>query len=504
MSDVSLSVFIVLLVMVLAFGIGMIAYFRRISDSTVDFFVASRTLGFVALFFTYTATYHSASAFLGTGGFFYKHGMAYWALGPFTQIIGGLCLFIFGYRIWLLGKKYDYVTPGDMLGDFYQSDFLRALIGILGALFIIPYIQMQLAGAGWIAEFATFGAISYAWGAIGLGVFVVIYVFFGGIRSVVWTDIFMGIFMFLAIVVGGALISTALWGSPGEIWQMIYRETPGQLVLPGAPGYFKLPMAFSWVVIITIGLSITAPHMIIRMFAAGSLRVLKWVAILAPLYLVWIYVSYIWLGMGARAAMPGIEFADQILPRFTFEYLPVWLAALIAAGGLCATLSTADSQLLTTAQLIGRDVYEKTINKKAKDRTVLGISRAAVICIFIFSAWAVLEPPQLLSMLVAVSTAGLSQFFPSIVGCLFWPRATKAGAISGLIVGTLIAIYFLFINKMNPWGMHPGFVGLIFNIIVFTVVSYLTPPQPPEVIAKFHGFMDSDEARQMIKESLNN
>ncbi|WP_408011098.1 sodium:solute symporter family protein [Pseudalkalibacillus sp. A8] len=493
-----ISIIIVGLFTFVVLSIGIFGWAKKLDTSTQDYFVASRTLGFVALYFTYTATYHSASAFLGTGGFLYVHGIAYWAIGPYTQALGGLLLYIFGSRIWLLGKKYNFYTPGDLLGDFYQSKFLKILTGIVLAAFVIPYVQLQLAGAGWITEFVTFGTVPYVWGAILLGFVVLIYVYLGGMRSVAWTDIFMGVFMFFAIVVGGWYLTNVLFDGPTQAWLKIEETTPTQLILPGEPGYFTLPMAFSWTVVITIGLSVAAPHVIMRMFSATSIRTLKWVAVLSPIFLVWIYISYIWFGMGTRALFPDIEYPDEIFPRFLFEHTPLVFAALICAGGLAAMLSTANSQLHASGALITRDVYN-TIKKDASEKQLLNTGRIAILIIFFFSAYAAIQKPPLLAMLIALATGGMAQIFPMLFGALFWPRATKAGAIAGFIVGTIIMIWFQ-LGNINLLGMMPGIWALGINFIVFIIVSLFTNPQPVEKIKKFHCFLDSEEAKVMLKQ----
>ncbi|WP_158736793.1 sodium:solute symporter family protein [Alteribacillus sp. YIM 98480] len=497
MEETIVSILIVVLFTFIVLSIGIFGWARKLDSTASDYFVASRTLGFFALFFTYTATYHSASAFLGTGGFLYQHGIAYWAIGPYTQTLGAILLYIFGSRVWLLGKKYGFYTPGDLLGTFYESNFLKIITGIVLAAFVIPYVQLQLAGAGWITEFVTFGSVPYTWGAVILGLVVLVYVYLGGMRSVAWTDIFMGVFMFFAIVIGCWVLTNIMFGGPNEAWKTVAEVAPEQLVLPGEPGYFTLPMAFSWTVIITIGLSVAAPHVIMRMFSATSIRVLKWVAVLSPLFLVWIYISYVWFGIGTKALHPGVEYPDEIFPRFLFEHTPTILAALICAGGLAAMLSTANSQLHASSALLTRDVFN-TLKKDSSEQQLLMVGRLAILVIFVFSAYAALEQPPLLAMLIALATGGMAQIFPMLVGALFWPRATKAGALSGFIVGSVIIVWFE-LGSINLFNMMPGFWALIFNTFVFIIVSLLTRPQPARLIRQFHGFLDSDEAKQMLK-----
>lgn len=503
MPDYMISILVVAAFTLITLFIGLFGWAKKLDQSTQDYFVASRKLGFAALFFTYCATYHSASAFLGTGGLLYAHGISFWAIGPFTQALGGILMYVIGSRIWLLGKKYDYMTPGELLADYYDSPFLRILTGIVLATFIIPYVQVQLVGAGNITEAITFGTIPYAAGAFVLGLVIMLYVFLGGMRSVAWTDIFMGVFMFLAMVIGCWVLTNMIFGGSSNAWNVILENKPELLTLPGGGTYYTRSMAFSWVIIITLGNSVCAPTIIMRMFSANSLKTLKWVGILSPLYLIWIYISYIWFGLGTAAANPGLVNPDNMLPNALFRHLPVALAALICAGGLSAMLSTANSQLHSGSALLTRDVYiplRKSItDQDTSDKKQVSVGRIAVVIIFVFSFWATLNRPALLSMIVSIATGGMVQIFPMIIGALFWPRATKRGAISGFVAGVIIMAGLTF-RKTFILNMLPGFWALMINMILFVIISLTDKNVNIEKIMKFHGFLASDEAKSLIKD----
>ena len=79
---------LIFLYLVLALVIGLIAN-RRSKDDLEDFLLMGRKAGFVMLYLTVVATYHSAFAFLGSGGFFYTHGIGFWVAGTWTVLVGG-------------------------------------------------------------------------------------------------------------------------------------------------------------------------------------------------------------------------------------------------------------------------------------------------------------------------------------------------------------------------------------------------------------------------------
>ncbi|MCJ7628817.1 MAG: hypothetical protein MUO50_10575, partial [Longimicrobiales bacterium] len=119
-------IFVYLLVTI---ALGVVAN-RRLTVDMEDFLLYGRKAGFVVLYLTVVATYHSAFAFLGSGGYFYTHGIGFWAAGTWTVLVGAIT-YVVGTRIWALGKKFSYITPADMLADFYESEAVRVATAVV-------------------------------------------------------------------------------------------------------------------------------------------------------------------------------------------------------------------------------------------------------------------------------------------------------------------------------------------------------------------------------------
>ena len=126
--------------------LGVIAN-RRMQVDLEDFLLCGRRAGFVVLYLTVVASFHSAFAFLGSGGFFYTHGIGFWAAGTWTLLVGAIT-YVLGTRIWALGKAFGYMTPADMLADFYESESVRVGVAVVSVVFTILYIQVQAQGLG--------------------------------------------------------------------------------------------------------------------------------------------------------------------------------------------------------------------------------------------------------------------------------------------------------------------------------------------------------------------
>ncbi len=163
--------------------------------------------------------------------------------------------------------------------------------------------------------------------------------------------------------------------------------------------------------------------------------------------------------------------------------LPYVVAGLVAAGGLAAALSTADGLLLTIANALSHDLYYQMINPTASSTRRIAISKALLLCVAVAAAWvASLRPDTILSMVAwAFSIAG-SCFFPALVLGIFWRRATREGAIAGMLTGLGVTLFYLIgvkFHGMEKWfgiaDISAGVFGLAAGFIAIVVVSLLTP-----------------------------
>ncbi len=133
--------------------------------------------------------------------------------------------------------------------------------------------------------------------------------------------------------------------------------------------------------------------------------------------------------------------------------LPYVISGLVAAGGLAAALSTADGLLLTIANALSHDVYYKVLNPSAPTQRRLLISKAVLLFVAVLAAWvASLKPDNILFMVGLAFSIAAAGFFPALVCGVFWKRANQWGAVSSMLVGLSVTLYYTFIT-------HPFFGG---------------------------------------------
>ncbi len=174
--------------------------------------------------------------------------------------------------------------------------------------------------------------------------------------------------------------------------------------------------------------------------------------------------------------------------------LPYVVSGLVAAGGLAAALSTADSLLLTISNALSHDLYYRVLNPAASTHRRLVISKSQLLVVAAVAAWvASMRPDNILFLVGLAFSIGAAAFFPALVLGIFWRRANRPGAVAGMVVGlgvtlTYIARTHAFFGgtPANAWfDINPisaGVFGVPLGFVTIIVVSLLTPPPPDDIL----------------------
>jgi solute:Na+ symporter, SSS family len=457
-----------------------------------DWVTADRGLGVVVLLFTYAATYHSSFAFLGAAGFVYENGVGFFIAAFAWVTLSGLILWIVGSRVWLLGKKYDYVTPSDLLEDFYDSKAVGLLASLAFIVFTFPYIAIQLIGSGIIFETATDGAVSFEAGAAFLLIVGVVYVWLGGMRSIAWTDTVQGVFMFVAMWLAGLLFVFSAYQGPSDFWSELQANFAEYLVLPGPIDTLTPAFLFSFVVVTGVGVAMS-PHIFLRYYSAKSPRTLKWTAAGGTAYLLLFYLPLAFLALGAVVHFPELGDPDSSIPAVLYEFTPVWFASIVVAGAVAASMSSKDAMLHAVASLITRDWYENAVaDGDVEERTKTRMAQVLVLLLALVSYVIAIQDVDIIVMVTLVAFDGLTQILPIMLGALYWSRASKEGALAGLGSGIAVAGILTFGLVSLPAAapnFTPGFYGLLVNAALFVGVSLATGPVPAERRERIQGYL---------------
>jgi SSS family solute:Na+ symporter len=480
-------IFVYLLITIV---VGVVAN-RRMTVDMEDFLLYGRKAGVIVLYLTVVASFHSAFAFLGSGGFFYTHGIGFWAAGTWTVLVGAIT-YVIGTRIWALGKAFGYITPADMLADFYESEAVRVAVAVVSVVFTILYIQVQAQGLGYIINVASGDRISFELGTLVLLVVAAAYLMAGGLRAVYWTDVVQGLWMYAAVWAGALYLSFELFGGPLELWRAVAESRPDLLTLPGPRGFFTPGMWIGMTVTLSFGV-IFQPHMLIRYYTAVDAKTLKILGATTPIYLMTLFIPAALVGLGGALVMPGLEgpAADRIFPELLFAYAPAWLTGIILAGATAAAMSTLDSILHANMTVLTRDVYQRYIAPARSQSHYVWVGRGIVAGLLVIAYALSVRTFDFLVVLVTLSGAGALQLMPAILGVCFPGRRTltRAGVLAGLGAG-LVSLYVTLWLMPHPLGIHGGIWSLLVNAAVAVNVSAVTAPPSAETVERVHGELE--------------
>ena len=462
---------------------------RRSKGDLEDFLLYGRKAGFVVLYLTVVASYHSAFAFLGSGGFFYTHGIGFWDAGTWTILVGAIT-YVLGPRIWLLGKKFGYITPADMAADFYESEAVRVVVAVVSVLFTILYIQVQAKGLGYIISAASGDRISFELGTLILLGVAAAYLMAGGLRAVYWTDVIQGVWMYAAVWVGALMLTYKLFGGPLNLWRQVARDRPDLLTMPGPDGFFTPGMWLGLSIVFSFGV-IFQPHMFIRYYTAASGRTIKLLGATTPIYLMTLFIPTALVGLGGALVMPGLETPDRVFPEMLFAYAPAWMTGIILAGATAAAMSTLDSILHANMTILTRDVYQRYVVRAASQAHYVWVGRAIVLGLLVVGYQLSVSSAEYLVVVVSLSGAGALQLMPAILGVCFPSRVllTRTGVLAGVLAG-LVGLYLTLVIIPHPLGLHGGVWSLVANFAVTLLVSRFTRAPSAATVERIHGAIE--------------
>ena len=510
---------ILYLVGLLALGILGLLKGRRAKHAEADYYLASRGQGVLTTSLTIMATYFSGFAILTFPGWVYGNGVPpmFYAL---NLPVAAAAIYILGNPIRRIGRKRGYITPADMIADYYgDSQFIRGMVAFLGALYVVPYVVMQVKAGGILAQglFPDIASVTLLGqeltmenaGVGALSLITMTYVIVGGMRSVAWTDVLQGLLLLSAMLLSGVVLMHALGGPSGYFKEV--SQLYGQLLtMPDAPAKFNAWHAVTFCAFASLA-SIVQPAQWMRFYAARDSATLRRTAIAFSTILPICFIFGVFLvGLGGRALYPmladgslpvGLTNPDQIVVRVIQDLFPellgtvgVILVSLILVAVMAASMSTADSNLHALSAVATRDVYHQLRPKAGeKERTWFG---RAVIVIATLAAAGITyagSGTNLLDTIAAfffLAMAFSAQLLPITIDLLFLRRGTKAGAVAGLVAGMIVVFLFpplgalLFgegsalvscTGKLKAL-LDVGFCGMVVNTIVFVFVSRFTTP----------------------------
>ncbi len=460
-----------------------IAYLARrgLGEGASEYFIGGRRLGGFISGMSYSATTYSAFMLVGLVGLTYQSGVGALGFEMTYLMFTVLLLAVFAPRFWLVGKKYDILTPAELLSCRYETRWAGAVSAIIFLVMLIPYAAVQLMGIGFLVEGLTGGEIPYMTGVLVMALFAGFSALWAGMRSVSWTDAFQAITMLTTSLFALFYLFFQFFGSPGEFFRTITVENPELLELTWDPKLFiglALPWAF---------FALTNPQVSQRMFVPDKMSSLKRMVIYFSAFgFIYTIISTLF-GFQAASLLPGLENPDKAMPVLLTR-VPVPLGLIIFIGIFAAATSTLGSITLTLSSTVSRDLI-RNIAPGIEEETELRSAKLAIpllIAVFVIFAWI---QPGLIAVLSSSASGGLLVTAPALIGAFFWRKGTGAGAVISMALGGT-ATGVMYVADIKPFGWWPSVWGFVVTLVVFVGVSLFTAA--PEKSDEFVDYVNKE------------
>jgi SSS family solute:Na+ symporter len=456
---------------------------RKASGTAEGYVAGDRALGLLLMYFITGATIFSAFAFLGAPGWAYSKGAAaFYILG--YGALGFVPFYFLGPRAARVGRKYGFVTQAEMVAHRFDSRLIAALMAAISAVAFVPYLALQMKGAGYIINTMTRGEVPEWAGAAIVYTVVLLYVTWSGVLGVGWTNTFQGIFMMLLAWGLGLYLPFRLYGGVQEMFARIAAEKPELLT---APGLTPAGDPWGWgeyssaVIVSIIGFTMW-PHLFMKAFTARDERTLKRTVVLYPTFQIFLVPLFL-IGFAGVFFEPAPAQADQILPHMLMNMeLPALLVGLFCAGGLAASMSSGDAMAHATASIIVRDGFVRAGAAKLDGPQQRRVIRIMVFVVLVAAYAVAIGYKGSLVFLLLTSYGAVVQFAPGLIATLYSRRATATGVLAGMLSGAVVTGIFVAWPEWRPWAIHAGLYGVLVNVTVLPIVSRLTarPLAQPE------------------------
>ncbi|EJI84242.1 proline/sodium symporter [Alishewanella aestuarii B11] len=377
--------------------------------------------------------------------------------------------------------------------DYFEKRFedrtrlLRLVSSLVIIVFFTLYTSSGVVGGGKLFE-SSFG-FDYELGLFVTAGVVVIYTLIGGFLAVSLTDFVQGCLMFIALVLVPVVAIDHL-GGLGEVNQIVRTINPDLLSWVGASSALAIISALSW------GLGYFGqPHIIVRFMAIRSVKDIKAARRIGMSWMLVTIVGAVMTGFVGIAYVAKTEMTLQdpetifiIFSQFLFHPL---ISGFLLAAILAAIMSTISSQLLVTSSSLTEDFYKTFVKRDASQAELVVIGRLSVLAVAIVAIMLAFDRNSSVLQLVSNAWAGFGAAFgPLIILSLYWQRMTFAGALSGIVVGALTVLFWIYapltINglPLSQW-LYEIVPGVIFSTLAIVLVSLLTKTPAPSILQLF-------------------
>jgi len=525
-----------------------------------DFFIAGRRISIWVFVLAATATSFSGWTFMGHPGLLYRDGFQY-AYASFYAITIPFTGVMFLKRQWILGKRFGFVTPGEMLAHYFRSDIIRILVVLVALCFSVPYLGIQLRASGFLFNVLTDDLLSVNVGMWLLSAVVILYVASGGLRAVAYVDTLQCVLLAAGIIIVGIIAINYVGGFEqlnrgiAALAEFDAKRTPDgyshYVAIPGviqfvSNGPSAVGGAWTGIMILTYMFALmgiqSSPAFTMWAFSNNNPAPFApqqvWASSFGIGFILFVFTAFqglgghllgadtaftaaapehvnnvLGLGLGGGDLMQAAGKQGMLVPQLIhlMQDTAPWLVGLLSVCALAAMQSTGAAYMSTAGGMLTRDILKHFFSQDLSHERQVWFGRIGVIVIVGAALVVATTTTDALVLLGGLAVAFGFQMWPALLAVCYWPWLTRAGVTIGLAAGLVAVVCTETIGQnlgITAWGrwpltIHSAGWGILFNLGLAVAISAMTQDESDhQHKMKYHDYLRQRAALPEDKKSL--
>ena len=467
--------------------IAMLAYFlvliwigvsvvrsRNEKNKYDSFLAADRNMNLLQTTSSAAATDIGGGFSIAMGGLGFTLGVS----GSWMIAVSGLSIVMVSFLMVPKVKRWSDKVKGLTTGDLFAARFDRKT-GTLAAVVIglswFTFVGGQIIAGGKLLQVTLNMNLTVA--VLVSGAVILAYTTMGGLKAVIYTDVFQMLVLMIGIVfiaVPIGLIEVGGWSAMAQ--QFSSSDSTKHLLDWSAVGWRQM-LGWFFAIFPVWFISIAAMQ---RIIAARDVKTAQRGFFLTGIPIEWplFAIGSTMIGLFARYLIPGLTDPELATPMIIMQLLPEGIAGLVIAAYIAAVMSSADSCLMGPVAIFTNDIYKRYIKPNSSELHLVRVARYSTLILGILAIVTAYLIPNVLDLILYAYTFGSAGIFFPMLGLLFWKKTTAKGAFWSMLLGGSSAVIYSIIGE--PFGFAASYLGWIIGLPTLVIVSLMSDHSPEE------------------------
>tara|TARA_B100000686_G_scaffold354807_1_gene467361 strand:- start:2586 stop:4034 length:1449 start_codon:yes stop_codon:yes gene_type:complete len=444
-----------------------------------SFLAADRNMNLLQTTSSAAATDIGGGFSIAMGGLGFTLGVS----GSWMIAVSGLSIVMVSFLMVPKVKRWSDRVKGLTTGDLFAARFDRKT-GTLAAVVIglswFTFVGGQIIAGGKLLQVTLNMNLTVA--VLVSGAVILAYTTMGGLKAVIYTDVFQMLVLMIGIVfiaVPIGLIEVGGWSAMAQ--QFSSSDSTKHLLDWSAVGWRQM-LGWFFAIFPVWFISIAAMQ---RIIAARDVKTAQRGFFLTGIPIEWplFAIGSTMIGLFARYLIPDLTDPELATPMIIMQLLPAGIAGLVIAAYIAAVMSSADSCLMGPVAIFTNDIYKRYIKPNSSELHLVRVARYATLILGILAIVTAYLIPNVLDLILYAYTFGSAGIFFPMLGLLFWKKTTAKGAFWSMLLGGSSAVIYSIIGE--PFGFAASYLGWIIGLPTLVIVSLLSDHSPEENLDLF-------------------